>query len=270
MYYLSQPAHGLSYPLRGRRRRPLRRLSFLGKTTSTPPLNLSQYSASVAQAMQQLNIPTNDWMYNWTVEAVAEGYLPDYEPGVEAGNDATFTGSSSGCQTSTSTLKTQLTATIGAGALTVGTKLVVANPLAGGAVIAVGAILTGIATIFGNHSKAVAAERGTLCAAVPMANAVLQQLDQYLAAGQVTAQTVASALQNLLASFASETSKITNTSQMNEGAIYNRALQGIVTRRTLDLQSALGAGGTEAISLETGIPPAIMLLGAALVAWLLL
>ena len=251
-------------------------LSFLGKTTSAVPLSLSQYSPSVAQAMAQLNIPANDWMYNWTVEAVAEGYLPDYEPGVEAGNDATFTGSNSGCQTSVSQLKSQLTATIGAGAmnagvsLTVGTALVAANPVVGGVVIAVGAVLTGIAAIFGAHSKAVAAERGTLCAAVPMANAVLQQLDQYLAAGQVTAQTVASALQSLLSSFAQETAKITNTSQMNEGAIYNRALKGIVLRRTLDLQSALGAGGAEALSLETGIPPAVMIIGALLAAYFLL
>ena len=131
-------------------------------------------------------------------------------------------------------------------------------------------LTSGIAAIFGAHSKAVAAERGTLCAAVPMANAVLQQLDQYLAAGQVTAQTVASALQSLLSSFAQETAKITNTSQMNEGAIYNRALKGIVLRRTLDLQSALGAGGAEALSLETGIPPAVMIIGALLAAYFLL
>jgi hypothetical protein len=268
MYYVPQLGQ---FPSKGRRRPSRRRpLSFLGKTTSTPPLSLSQYPASVQQAMQQLNIPTNDWMYNWTVQAVVAGYLPDYEPGVEAGNDATFTGSSSGCQTSTSTLKAQLTATIGSGAITAGKFATAANPIVGGALIAAGALLTGLSAIFGSHSKAVAAERGTLCAAVPMANAFLQQLDQYLAAGQVTAQTAAQGLQQLQSSFASETSKISNTSQMNEGAIYNRALQGIVTRRTLDLQSALGAGGTEALSLETGIPPAVMLIGAALAIWLLL
>lgn len=248
----------------------------MGATTSAPPLNPSSYSASVAQAMQQLGIPTNDWMYNWTVQAVAQGYLPDYEPGVEAGNTATFTGSSSGCQTKTSDLKAQLAATIGGGALSVGTKMlgpsaaIPGGAIAAGVVIAVGAVLTGIAAIFGNHSKAIAAERGTLCAAVPMANATLQQLDEYLSSGEITAQTAASALQSLQSSFASETSKISNSSQMNEGAIYNRALKGIVLRRTLDLQAALGAGGAEAVSLETGIPPAVMFGAVVLAAWLLL
>lgn len=230
---------------------------------------------NVAAAMQQVlpqstlrDSPAyNQTAYTFCLSAVEEGYLPDYQPGIAGMAGATFVGGTAGCQTSVSQLKAQITSTIGAGALTAGKFIVAANPIAGGIVLAAGAVLEGIGAIFGSHSKAVAKERGTLCAAVPMANATLQALDQYISSGQITASTYVQALNTLLSSFKSEVSGIYQTT--NEAGGYYRALQGIVIRRTLDIQQAAGgsAGTAEAVSLSTGIPAWLLLAGAAVIAY---
>jgi hypothetical protein len=249
-----------------------------GVPSWVPPL--SSMLPNVAAAMQQV-LPQNtlrdspaynQTAYKFCLSAVENGYLPDYQPGISGMAGATFTGGTQGCQTSTSQLKSQILSAVGGGALTVGSKVVLipGAQLPGAIVLAVGAVLTAIGTIFGNHSKAVAKERGTLCAAVPMANAALQQLDEWLSSGQITATTAAQALQSLLSSFKQEVAGIYQTT--NEAGGYYRALQGIVIRRTLDLQqAAAGSGGTaEAFSLQTGIPPVVMYAGIGLLIWYLL
>lgn len=236
---------------------------------------------NVAAAMQQVlpqstlrDSPAyNQTAYTFCLSAVEEGYLPDYQPGIAGMAGATFVGGTAGCQTSVSQLKAQITSTIGAAALGVGTKMlgpsaaIPGGPIAAGVVIAAGAVLEGLGAIFGSHSKAVAKERGTLCAAVPMANATLQALDQYISSGQITASTYVQALNTLLSSFMTEVSGIYQTT--NEAGGYYRALQGIVIRRTLDIQQAAGgsAGTAEAVSLSTGIPTWLLLAAAAVIAY---
>ncbi|MGH7246816.1 MAG: hypothetical protein ACREH9_01805 [Pseudomonadota bacterium] len=215
--------------------------------------------------------------YDWCAAAVAAGYLPDYEPGVLAGSVAQFTGGTQGCGTQKASLKTQLVSTAGAGALTVGIKMlgpsaaIPGGAIAAGVVIGVGAVLEGIGAIFGHHAAAVAKERGTLCSAVPMADAALEQLDQWLAAGQITATTYSQALDATDANFEAEVKPITDQPiGANEAGGYVRALRGIVARRKLDLQNVQAAGGVEALSLQTGIPPTVMIVGAGLLVWFLL
>lgn len=254
------------------RRRPAR-LGYLGKTTSTPPISLSSVAPSAAQAMQSLNIPTNDFMFNWTMQAIEQGYLPDYTvSGPEGGSKAFFTGSTQGCGKYKGSLKAAFTSVVGSTAMSVGGMLAT-NPLTlipGLVTFGVGAIVSGIGSIFTHHAKAVAAEQGTLCGAVPAANAILEQLDSWLASGQVTASTVAQALDAVQSQFRQMTAPVTKG--MNEGGIYNRALKGIVMRRKLDLQAAAAgaAGAGEQISLATGIPPAALIFGGLFLAYELL
>lgn len=250
----------------------LGRLGLFSGVPSWAP-SLASLQPSVAAAMQQVlpqstlrDSPAyNQTAYTFCLSAVENGYLPDYQPGISGMAGATFTGGEQGCQTSVSMLKSQILSAVGGGALSVGSKVVLVPgaQIPGAIILAAGAVLTAIGAIFGSHSKAVAKERGTLCAAVPMANATLQQLDEWLAAGQITATTAAQALQSLQSNFKQEVSGIYQTT--NEAGGYYRALQGIVIRRTLDLQAAAaGAGGTaEALSLSTGIPPVVMYAGIA-------
>lgn len=256
-------------------RRPAR-LGHLGKTTSAPPIPLSSVSPSSAAAIQSLGMQTDDFMYNWTVQAVERGYLPDYTvSGPEGGNKVFFTGSTQGCSNLKVSMKGALTSSIGSGAVSVGGMLAT-NPVTlipGLVTMGVGAIVTGIGDLFTHHAKAVAKEQGTLCAAVPAANATLEQLDEWLASGQVTASTVSQALDALLANFQAMTAPITSHgSTCNEGCIYNRALRGIVARRKADLAAAASGayGAGERFSLATGIPPAVLLLGGLFLAYELL
>jgi len=252
------------------------RLGYLGGVPANTP-SLASMPPNVAAAMQQVfpqssissHVAYQLAAYEFCLSAVENGYLPDYQPGIAGLAGATFVGGTQGCGTKVSTLKAQITSTIGGGILSFGQPLVAAGPI-GWAVLGVGAVLTGIGAIFGHHSAAVAKERGTLCAAVPMANAALQQIDEWLAAGQITAATASQALQSVQSSFKSEVAGIYQT--RNEAGGYYRALQGIIIRRMLDLQQAAagGAGVAEQISLSTGLPPAVLYGGIALLAYYLL
>lgn len=257
-----------------RLRRPA--LGYLGALPANTPA-LSSMPPNVAAAMEQVfpqsSIANKTGQtlaaYQWCLASVEQGYLNDYEPGVLGGTVVSFTGGTSGCGTKVSTLKAQITSTIGGGILSFGKPLIAAGPV-GWAVLGAGAVLTGIGAIFGHHSAAIAKERGTLCAAVPMANAALQQIDEWLAAGQITAATASSALDAAQSGFRSEVNAIYQRG--NEAGGYYRALQGVVIRRKLDLQAAAsGSGGVaEQISLSTGIPPAVFYGGIALFAYYLL
>lgn len=254
------------------------RLGDLGSVPANAPA-IASMAPNVAAAMEKVfpqssirnHVAYALSAYNWTLASVKQGYLNDYEPGVLGGTVVSFTGGTSGCGTKVSALKSQILSTAGGGALSVGSK-VVAIPgaqIPGAIILGVGAVLTAIGKIFGHHSAAVAKERGTLCAAVPMANAALQQIDQWLAAGQITAATASQALQAVQSNFRSEVAGIYQT--RNEAGGYYRALQGIIIRRTLDLQQAAagGAGIAEQISLSTGLPPAVLYGGIALLAYYL-
>lgn len=256
-------------------------MRYLGQAVQ-PRSPSSSLPANVAAAMRQV-FPSvtsrtgfTQSAYDWCATAVAQGYLPDYQPGIR-GTATQFTGGTQGCGTQKASLKAQLVSTVGAGALTVGTKMlgpsaaIPGGAIVAGVVIGVGAILEGLGAIFGHHAAAIAKERGTLCAAVPMANAALEQLDQWLAAGQITAATYSQALDATAANFEAEVKPITDHPiGANEAGGYVRALRGIVARRKLDLQDAQSAGGVEALSLQTGIPPTAMIIGAGLLVWFLL
>src|SRR5690348_18237302 len=98
-----------------------RTLGFLGATTKNPPESPS--SSSAAAAMQASGIPQNDAYYNWTLEAIEAGVLPDYEPGVLQGTAVQFTGGTSGCSSEKGSAKAALTGAIGGTAESVGSTL---------------------------------------------------------------------------------------------------------------------------------------------------
>lgn len=252
-------------------------LGYLGATLPANIPALSSMPSNVAAAMEQvfpqssISNHTGHTLaaYLWCLASVEQGYLNDYEPGVLGGTVVSFTGGASGCGTKVSTLKAQITSTIGGGILGFGKPLVAAGPV-GWAILGAGAVLTGIGAIFGHHSAAVAKERGTLCAAVPMANAALQQIDEWLAAGQITASTASQALDAAQSGFRGEVNAIYQAN--NEAGGYYRALRGVVIRRKMDLQAAAGGGRgiAEQISLSTGIPPVALYGAVALFAYYLL
>src|SRR5690348_7832566 len=235
-------------------------LGFLGATTKDPPQSPS--SANAAAAMQALAIPQNDAYYNWTLQAIEQGVLPDYEPGVLTGTAVQFTGGSAGCSSEKGSAKAALTGAVGSTASSVGGTLVTAGAATsvtpvGWVLLGVGAILGGLSFLFSHHAKAVAQERGTLCAYVPAANAALEQLAEWFQAGQITAQTYIQSLQSVEQQFASGTHSVSSTTNWtrgtcNEGCIYNRALRGIVGKLTADLQTS--ATGTGAAGSAAGAP----------------
>lgn len=251
-------------------------LAFLGATTSTPPEAAS--SASAAAAMQSLNIPQNDAYYNWTLDAIEQGELPDYEPGVLTGTAVQFQGGTAGCSSNeTSSSKAALVSAIGGAGTGVTSALATAGVITAPvlplslALLGASAIISGIASLFNHHAQAVAKERGTLCAAVPAANASLQQLSEYYVAGQISAATYVQGLNQTLSQFQSFTSAISSSvnwtgGTCNEGCIYNRALKGIVAKLTADLSAAAASGaGGEAIASSGGLlVPALVLVGAYL------
>lgn len=245
-----------------------RSLGFLGATTSTPPESPSSQSA--AAAMAALKIPQNDAYYNWTLAAIEAGELPDYEPGVLKGTAIQFTGGTSGCSSEKSSSKAALVTAIGGTAVSVtGTLLKVGagasfTPV-GIALLAAGAVISGIAALFNHHAKAVAQERGTLCAYVPAANAALEQLAEWFQAGQIDAPTYMQSLQQVQQQFASGTHSVSSTTnwsghgKCDEGCIYNRALAGIVAKLTADLQASNSAAAGSAGGVSTGSSAAPLL-----------
>lgn len=201
--------------------------------------------------------------YNWCLASIEQGILNDYEPGVISGTAISFTGASGGCSDLKSSMKTALTGAVGGTAMSVGTTLLLhagvataATPV-GWVLLSAGAVLEGLSFLFGKHAKAVAVERGTLCAALPAANAAFEQIDTWLAQGQITPATAAAALDSLQSQFESMIKPIWHG--QNEAGGYDRALRGIVIRRKLDLQgmqpvgaaAAAGAAGIASLSPAT-------------------
>src|SRR6185437_14976373 len=252
-------------------------LGFLGATTKDPPQQPS--SSNAAAAMSALGIPSNDAYYNWTLEAIEHGVLPDYEPGVLTGTAVQFSGGTSGCSSEKPSAKAALTGAVGGTATSVGGTILTAGAASsvtpvGWALLAVGGILTGLSFLFNHHAKAVAAERGTLCAYVPAANAALEQLAEWFQAGQITAQTYIQSLQSVQSQFASGTRSVSSTTNWtrgtcNEGCIYNRALRGVVAKLTADLQTSasgsVAAGSAGAV--QAGSSSLLLPVAALAAAW---
>ncbi len=122
---------------------------------------------------------------NWLAASIQARLLPDYEPGVLAGNVAQFQGGTQGCDGN-------LNGAFSGGYTAVnkvntGLGLLSNIPIVGSIFGAIGGILGFATGIFGkHHAAAVAKERGTLCAAVPAQNALYQDTDARWAAGRLS------------------------------------------------------------------------------------
>lgn len=175
----------------------------------------------------------------------------------------------------------QKAGTIAAGAGTITAATAIAAGAAAGSVVpvvgtAVGAIAGLIAGIFGgSHAKAVAAQNSALCTAVPATNSALQGIDSELATGQITPSQAASYYSQIASQFLAAMKSGTSYKQCDALYAYNLALQMVLAARAQDLQTSTAAGGSlvssvEQLATSTGVPPVVLLGGAALAAYLLL
>jgi len=155
---------------------------------------------------------------------------------------------------------------IGSSTMGVGTKLLAANPIIGGVVMAAGGILDLIGAITAHHAKAVQNEQTILCQAVPATNAALAQVMQDVQSGTYSAAQGAAYLQQILSAFTSAVAPITKS--CNESCGLTKELNGIVIAMTQQLSSISVSSGGAAISapggLLSGIPTWALLAGGAL------
>jgi len=185
-----RPGYPMATTLRGRP--SIRR--YLGALTPT-------------QAVQQV-MPTisnragfTQKVFNYIVGDVSRGSILNYS-GANPGDCAKAGNASS--------VKASLTKTGSA----IDLKLVAAGTVAGPAapfVIAAGVILGVFSAIFNHHAMAVAREQGTLCAAVPAANATLAAIDGAVQSGQISPAVGAASLQQMLSEFTSTVAPITKS-----------------------------------------------------------
>ena len=137
-----------------------------------------------------------------------------------------------------------------AGALTA-TGAIAAGAAAGSAVPVIGTIIGAIGGllfgIFGaSHAKAVQAQNVALCNGVPQTNSVLQQIDQALAAGQITPAQAASQYAALGSQFTSAMKQGTSYKKCDALYGYNLAMQMVIAARNQDLQNGVLTGGRPA------------------------
>jgi hypothetical protein len=133
-----------------------------------------------------------------------------------------------------------------------------------------GGVLLSIFGIFGaHHAAAVAKEQGTLCVAIPAANDSLQQIDDALNSGQLTAAQAAQAYDQVIAAYGDYVKLIIKMtpSQCNAACVYMRMLQGIVAQRKLDVQASPPPADTGVIA---GVPSWALFAGAAAALYFLL
>ena len=171
-----------------------------------------------SQVSSRAGFRANDWQN--IASAVSSGFIPTYSPC--SGNPPTLATVSSGLQAAGS--KAIALAT-GPGALITGP----AAPF----VIMGGAIANLFGAIFGAHAKAVGLEQATLCGAIPAANQLLQQVDQMLQSGQLSAGQASSLLDQVVQKFESGVAPIIkiSSSQCNAACVYLRMLRAIVAKR---------------------------------------
>lgn len=161
-------------------------------------------------------------------------------------------------------------------ALTAGSAPLIAAsaavPIIGVGIAAIGTLISAIGA---HHAQAVAAQNNALCTAVPATNQALQQIDAELAAGTITPSQASSYYSQIAAQFLAAMKAGTSYKQCDALYAYNLALQMVLAARNQDLQTSASAGGSlvssvEQLATSTGLPPIVLLGGAALAAWLLL
>ena len=232
------------------------RLGYLGQASSTPVMSVEQV---ISQVNPSHSSPDDALMttaisggqlspaYNTTSECAKAGKGP--------GTGATVAGS------------------IGTSTMGVGTKLLAANPLIGGIVMAGGAIVSLIAAILAHHGQAVANEQAILCTSVPATNAALAQVVQDVQSGAYSPAQGIQYLQQILSSFQQAVAPITKS--CNESCGLTKELQGIVAYLTSQFQAMPVSGSGVAASAASvasslGIPTWALVAAAAVGAFLLL
>jgi hypothetical protein len=159
------------------------------------------------------------------LSVVAQGYIPPYSP---------CSGQASGLLKATTALQA------------IGTMTMKVAPEAGPAApfLAIGGAIANLfGSIFGGHAAAVGREQAALCAAIPAANQFLQQIDQALASGQVTASQASSLLDQVVQQYESGVAPIIkmSNSSCNAACVYLRELQAIVAKRKAQYADAATA-----------------------------
>lgn len=163
---------------------------------------------------------------------------------------------------------------IGSSAISVGSKIALANPLVGGIVAAAGAVVSLIGAITGHHGQAVANEQTILCQSVPATNQALEAIISAVQGGQMAPSDGIAALQQTLAAFTSAVKPITKS--CNEACGLTKELTAIVYYLTQQFQAipassavpATGAFGSALSGSIGGIP--IWAIAAGVAALLLL
>lgn len=133
-------------------------------------------------------------------------------------------------------------------------NLVTAGTVAGPAapfVIAAGAILGVFSAIFNHHALAVAREEGTLCAAVPAANAAVGAIDGAVQSGQISPDVGAASLQNVLSEFDSTVAPIRkmDSGHCNAACViteYFRAIVAVKVSQYQDMSAQQAAAAAAA------------------------
>jgi hypothetical protein len=136
-----------------------------------------------------------------------------------------------------------------------------------------------VAVIEAHHAQAEAVQSSTLCTNVPVANALLAQVDQELADGTASPQDAQTAYQNMLTQFVQSMQMDPSYKKGDAMWGYVQGAQACLAQRMQDLNNgiltsgapgswAAGTVGTTATAL--GLPPAALYIGLGLLAWWLL
>jgi hypothetical protein len=163
------------------------------------------------------------------------------------------------------------------GALATAGAISAAIPIVGTiAAVALG-VLSGI---FASHDQAEQLQSNVLCENVPAFNAMLEQIDSELSSGTATPEQAASAYQNLLSQF--QAALKSDPSYKTGDALwgFNQGAQAVIAARNQDLTNGVltsgqaaswsgssTAGAAVAAASAAGIPPAMLWIGAAVLAY---
>lgn len=240
----------------GPRRRNRRSLGYLGQTAAP------NIEAAISQVNPSHKSPDDDTM----TQAVTGMQLT---PGYNIPSECSAAGKGVGTAA-------KVEGAIGSSTMQVGTKILAANPIAGGIVMAAGAIISLISAITGHHGQAVANEQTILCQSVPATNQALQAVIAAVQGGQMAPSDGIAALQQIQAAFISAVKPITKS--CNEACGLTKEIQAIVIYLTQQFKAvpassavpATGAFGSSLSSMFSGIPTWALLGGAALAAFLLI
>jgi len=190
-------------------------------------------------------------VFNYIVGDVTRGSILNYS-GANPGDCAKAGNASS--------IKGALTKT-GSG---IALKLVAAGTVTGPAapfVIAAGVIAGLFSAIFNHHAMAVAREQGTLCAAVPAANAAIGAIDGAVQTGQISPAVGAASMQQILQEFTSTVAPIAK--DCNAACVMTKDVGAIVAYKVSqynDMSAAQAAAAAKAAAQQAkqaGATPAV-------------